>query len=123
MYRVGRKVGRTIYRQSEYDPSDDDELVGMMDSRELAKLAVDAMNAAGAGAGGVITIMCAEHHIVGCERCSAPTLTVSTDAAVLGARLMEYVHLLETEHKGQSVHADCIARDLRRMLTTWARLP
>ncbi len=43
-WRVGRKVGRTIYRMVGTEPSDDDELVGMMDTAELAKQFVDAKN-------------------------------------------------------------------------------
>jgi hypothetical protein len=43
-WRVGRKVGRTIYRQLGPEPSDADELVGMMDTAELAKQFVEAMN-------------------------------------------------------------------------------
>lgn len=42
--RVGRKVGRTIYQQQGEAPSDDDPLVGMMDTRELAQAVVDAYN-------------------------------------------------------------------------------
>lgn len=46
VYRVGRKVGRTIYRQTdERQPADGDELIGMMDTRELAAFAVEGMNA------------------------------------------------------------------------------
>lgn len=44
-YRVGRKVGRTIYRVVGDEPSDADELIGTMDTRELAALAVRGMNA------------------------------------------------------------------------------
>jgi hypothetical protein len=44
-WRVGRKVGRTIYIQSGDTPSDGDELIGLMDSIELAQEAVDAVNA------------------------------------------------------------------------------
>ncbi len=43
-YRTGRKVGRTIYRQIGDDPTDRDELIGLMDTRELAAFAVEAMN-------------------------------------------------------------------------------
>jgi hypothetical protein len=35
-WRVGRKVGRTVYVQLGPEPSDDDPLIGMMDTRELA---------------------------------------------------------------------------------------
>jgi hypothetical protein len=50
-FRVGRKVGRTIYRQVGQEPSDADELVGVMDTRPLAAFAVAAMNGfAGLGA-------------------------------------------------------------------------
>lgn len=38
LWRVGRRVGRTIYR--------DDVLVGMMDTAEDAALVVEGMNAA-----------------------------------------------------------------------------
>jgi hypothetical protein len=43
-WRVGRKVGRTVYIQTGTDPGDDDELVGMMDTSELAALVVEAVN-------------------------------------------------------------------------------
>lgn len=45
-YRTGRKVGRTIYAQCGPEPSDRDQLIGLMDSPELAAFAVDAMNLA-----------------------------------------------------------------------------
>lgn len=38
-WRVGRKVGRTVYDA-------DDELIGVMDTRELAALVVAAVNGA-----------------------------------------------------------------------------
>lgn len=44
VYRTGRSVGRTIYMQCGPEPSDADRLIGMMDSRELAAFAVEAMN-------------------------------------------------------------------------------
>jgi hypothetical protein len=44
-YRVGRKVGRTIYRMVGDQPSDTDELIGVMDSPALAAFAVRGMNA------------------------------------------------------------------------------
>lgn len=44
-YRTGRKVGRTIYRQLGNAPADGDEMVGVMDTRELAAYAAEAMNA------------------------------------------------------------------------------
>lgn len=43
-WRTGRKVGRTIYAQHSDEPSDEDELIGMMDTRALATEAVDAHN-------------------------------------------------------------------------------
>lgn len=43
-WRVGRKVGRTIYRQLGDEPSDADELIGVMDSADLARSAVHAYN-------------------------------------------------------------------------------
>lgn len=45
MWRTGRKVKRTIYRQVGPEPSDDDVLIGVMDTPELAAEAVDARNA------------------------------------------------------------------------------
>lgn len=43
-WRTGRKVGRTIYLQVGPEPSDDDVLIGVMDTPELAALAVQAVN-------------------------------------------------------------------------------
>jgi hypothetical protein len=43
-WRVGRKVGRTIYQQVGPEPSDDDVLIGFMDTPELAWQAVAAHN-------------------------------------------------------------------------------
>jgi hypothetical protein len=43
-YRVGRKVGRTIYHQVGPEPSDNDELVGVMDTPILAAMFVYAIN-------------------------------------------------------------------------------
>jgi len=44
MWRVGRHVGRTIYEQSGDEPGDDDRLIGLMDTPELARIVVDAVN-------------------------------------------------------------------------------
>lgn len=44
-WRAGRKVGRTIYAAHGDEPSDEDELIGMMDTRALAAAAVEAHNA------------------------------------------------------------------------------
>jgi hypothetical protein len=44
-WRTGRKVGRTIYLQLGPEPSEDDPLIGVMDTRELAAEAVEAHNA------------------------------------------------------------------------------
>lgn len=43
-WRVGSSVGRTIYRQVGADPSKADVLIGVMDTPELARLVVDAVN-------------------------------------------------------------------------------
>lgn len=43
-WRVGRKVGRTIYAQLGAEPSDNDRLIGMMDTPDLATEAVSAHN-------------------------------------------------------------------------------
>lgn len=39
-WRTGRKVGRTIYAQQGTEPSDDDPLIGVMDTPEIAAEAV-----------------------------------------------------------------------------------
>jgi predicted urease superfamily metal-dependent hydrolase len=46
VWRVGRKVGRTVYVQAGVEPTDRDRLVGLMDTAELARRVVDAVNAA-----------------------------------------------------------------------------
>jgi len=43
-WRTGRRVGRTIYAQQGPEPSDSDPLIGVMDTPELAALAVAARN-------------------------------------------------------------------------------
>ena len=43
-WRVGRKVGRTIYAIVRNEPSDDDVLIGVMDTKALALDAVEAHN-------------------------------------------------------------------------------
>lgn len=43
-WRVGRKVGRTIYAQLGVEPSDDDVLIGTMDTADIAREAVNAHN-------------------------------------------------------------------------------
>jgi len=45
-WRTGRKVGRTIYAQLGDEPSDDDLLIGVMDTKRLAEEACRAHNAA-----------------------------------------------------------------------------
>lgn len=43
-YRVGRKVGRTIYERVYAEPSDADRLIGAMDTPELAARAIVGLN-------------------------------------------------------------------------------
>ena len=43
--RTGRKVGRTLYLQVGEQSSDDDLLIGVMDTRKLGRLVAAAMNA------------------------------------------------------------------------------
>jgi hypothetical protein len=43
-WRVGQKVGRTIYAQPGEESSEWDELIGIMDTPELARAAVEAHN-------------------------------------------------------------------------------
>jgi len=45
-FRTGTKRVRTIYRQRTDDPADGEDLIGIMDFRELAEFAVEAMNEA-----------------------------------------------------------------------------
>jgi hypothetical protein len=45
-WRVGRKLGRTVYAGVGPDPSDDDVLIGVMDYRELAEHIVALHNQA-----------------------------------------------------------------------------
>lgn len=45
-FRTGRKVGRTIYVQRGDQADVTDPLIGMLDTPELARFAVAAMNAA-----------------------------------------------------------------------------
>lgn len=45
-WRVGRRVGRTVYAVVGLDPSDDDILIGVMDTRALASAVVRAHNRA-----------------------------------------------------------------------------
>ena len=44
-WRVGQKVGRTVYAMVAESASDDDVLIGMMDTPELAAVVVNAHNA------------------------------------------------------------------------------
>ena len=43
-WRVGRKVGRTIYVQLSNEPSDKDPLIGVMDTPELAQAVIKEHN-------------------------------------------------------------------------------
>ena len=43
-WRVGRRVGRTVYAQFGADPADTDVLIGLMDSPALADEVVAAHN-------------------------------------------------------------------------------
>jgi hypothetical protein len=45
VWRVGRKVGRTVYAQIDDEPTDNDCLIGVFDTKELAAEAVRAHNA------------------------------------------------------------------------------
>ena len=46
-WRVGRKLGRTIYAQVGPEPSDDDELLGLMETESIAASVVEAHNRTG----------------------------------------------------------------------------
>ena len=43
-WRVGRKLGRTLYAMHGTEPSDDDVLIGCLDSAEIAAEAVRSHN-------------------------------------------------------------------------------
>ena len=43
--RQGRRVGRTLYHQQGPEPSEDDPIIGMVDTPELAATIVAAVNA------------------------------------------------------------------------------
>jgi hypothetical protein len=43
-WRVGRSLGRTVYQQIGAEPSKDDVLLGLMETRELAEQVVSAVN-------------------------------------------------------------------------------
>ena len=42
--RQGRRVGRTLYHQQGPEPSEDDPIIGMVDTPELAATIVAAVN-------------------------------------------------------------------------------
>lgn len=44
VFRVGRKLGRTIYMQRGEEPSDADMFLGIMDSRAMAATIVHVLN-------------------------------------------------------------------------------
>jgi hypothetical protein len=44
LWRVGTKLGRTVYRQHGIDPCGKDTFLGMMETRELAELTCKVMN-------------------------------------------------------------------------------
>ena len=46
-WRTGRRNFRAIYRQVGPEPSDADECVGLLDTPEIARMFVDAVNAQG----------------------------------------------------------------------------
>ena len=43
-WRVGRKVGRTVYAQLGAEPDDHDPIIGLLDTKALAEAAVRAHN-------------------------------------------------------------------------------
>ncbi len=43
-YRVGRKLGRTVYRQAGEEPSDEEEFLGIFDDPEFAEHVVALLN-------------------------------------------------------------------------------
>ena len=51
IWRQGRRVGRTVYEQQTWEPQDGDQLIGVMDTRELAEKVVQAVNSSRLNAG------------------------------------------------------------------------
>lgn len=47
-YRVGRKLGRTLYWQAGPEASDDDDCIGMLDETYIAKQIAQALNGSAA---------------------------------------------------------------------------
>lgn len=43
-WRVGRKLGRTVYAQVGDEPDDEDPFLGLMETEDIAAQVVDAMN-------------------------------------------------------------------------------
>jgi hypothetical protein len=44
-FRIGRKLGRTVYQENPDHPGEGDKLIGIMDTREWGQRVVDALNA------------------------------------------------------------------------------
>jgi hypothetical protein len=44
-YRIGRKLGRTIYWQPGAEPTDNDDFIGIMDQPGIARYIVTVLNA------------------------------------------------------------------------------
>lgn len=75
IWRVGRKLGRTLYQQLGAEPSDLDPFVGLMDSPALAKQVVDAVNTVhrpdGQPSAGDLLILKVDRWIEHSEACAA----------------------------------------------------
>lgn len=113
--RVGRRVGRTIYTQAGETPSDGDELVGVMDTRELAAAVVAAYNEGKSA-------VCSSCRQQQCVCTSEADVQQDTMTAERRARLEEIAAGPVREETGGGVHG-VVATLLADALWQWPRLP
>jgi hypothetical protein len=64
LWRTGRKVGRTIYEQQGQEPHDDDPLIGVMDTADLAATAVECRNFVASCPDGVVQVSVATLNVM-----------------------------------------------------------
>ncbi|MCP3017285.1 hypothetical protein NGM33_28540 [Nocardiopsis dassonvillei] len=102
-WRVGRKLGRTLYERKYTDqPSNEDRFLGIMDTPEDAKRVVDAVNRVAAHAG----------HGTPCETdpvngsCGRPKLSATPDKA----RCTSCEHYMEFHQADGCWHAVVFGR-------------
>jgi hypothetical protein len=69
-YRTGRRNPRNVYRLAGPEPSDEDVCVGMLDTPELARSFVDAVNGRLGVERAAEAAICSECWFEDCRRCS-----------------------------------------------------